>query len=224
MVYFITAIDTGAGKSVATGAAALYLKSKGMSVITQKMVQTGCMGASEDIAVHRTIMSSGILPEDMNGLTCPYIFPFPASPKLSASLAGVEIELEKITSATEKLAEKYDVVLVEGVGGIMVPLCGSLTVVDYMQMAGYPAIIVSNGRLGSVNHSLLTLEACKIRSINIAGMIYNDHIQTNPVITEDTENTLREALHRYWPEAGFAKLPHLDKGTPLPDFSSIFGF
>lgn len=220
--YFITAIDTDAGKSVATGLMARYLREQGVKVVTQKMAQTGCVGASEDIETHRRIMGVPDFQEDKAGLTCPYIFPFPASPQFSARLAGGRIDLEKIHAAAAELEKKYDCVLTEGVGGLMVPLVDGLTVLNYMTRYPQPTILVSNGKLGSVNHTLLSLEVLHSHGIELAGLIYNRFVETDPAITADTFGTLRNYLKRYYPTASVVDIPRWQPGNPTPDFSPIF--
>jgi dethiobiotin synthetase len=220
--YFITAIDTDAGKSIATGLLARYLKEKGVRVITQKMAQTGCTGASEDIETHRRIMDTAAFPEDRSGLTCPYIFPFPAAPQLSARLAGERIDLEKIHNATLSLEARYDCVLTEGVGGLMVPLADDRTVLDYLERYPRPTILVAGARLGSVNHTLLSIEALKNRGIELIGLIYNDFLETDPIITADTFETLRRSLKRLYPEAVLVRMSRWEPGFPTPDFSELF--
>lgn len=222
-IYFITAIDTDAGKSIVTGVMAAYLKSKGVNVITQKMSQTGCVGTSEDIETHRRIMGTEFFPEDTQGLTCPYIFPFPAAPQLSAELVGERIDFHKIHGATVELAERYECVLMEGVGGLMVPLRDDLTVLDYMERYPQPTILVTNGKLGSINHTLLSLEVCKSRNVPVIGMVYNNCIATDPAITKDTLKTLQRRLSFYYPAAKLVEMPKWEEGTPFPDFSPIFG-
>ena len=220
--YFITAIDTDAGKSIATGLLARYLAEKGTSVITQKMAQTGCAGASEDIETHRRIMGVPAFAEDENGLTCPYVFPFPAAPQLAAALAGEKISLEKIHETTVRLEEKYDCVLTEGVGGLMVPLADDLTVLDYMGRYPQPAILVAHCKLGSVNHTLLSLEALKNRGVALTGILYNRFSETHPVITADSFQTLRRCLERCFPQAALVELPRWEVGMQTPDFSDLF--
>ena len=90
--YFITGIDTDAGKTWVTGAFARYLVDRGQSVVTQKIAQTGCVGTSEDIERHRLMMGTGALPEDEQGLTCPVTFTVPCSPHLAAENDGGRIE------------------------------------------------------------------------------------------------------------------------------------
>ena len=94
--YFITGIDTDAGKSYATGWLARKLMDEGQKVITQKFIQTGCIDSSEDIDIHRRITGSGYLPEDNERLTAPVIFSYPASAQLAASIDGREIDLTPV--------------------------------------------------------------------------------------------------------------------------------
>lgn len=126
MVYFISGIDTDSGKTVAVGLMARYLLKQGVNVITAKLVQTGNEGFSEDLLKHRDMMGVGEFPEDREGLTAPQIFKFPASPHLSAQLEGRSVDVEVICDAVRTLATRYEVVLVEGAGGLAVPLTESL--------------------------------------------------------------------------------------------------
>lgn len=220
--YFITAIDTDAGKSVVTGVMARYLRERGVGVITQKMAQTGCLSASEDIETHRRLMGVPAFPEDLSGLTCPYIFPFPAAPQLSAGLVGAEISFDVIHASTVELEKRFDCVLTEGVGGLMVPLAGDRTVLDYMKQFPQPVILVTNGKLGSVNHTLLSLEALKNHGAEVVGLVYNHFIETDPVITADSLDTLHRYTSRYYPEAVFCEIPRWQEGDKIPDFSAIW--
>ena len=97
---FISGIDTNTGKTIATGLVALYLKKLGYKVITQKIVQTSCNKISEDIIKHREIMNEKLNDFDLQSITCPYIFEFPASPHLSSKLENKEINPNKILNCT----------------------------------------------------------------------------------------------------------------------------
>jgi len=119
--YFISGVDTDSGKTFVTARMAAYLRHRGVSVITQKPIQTGCTTAADDLVEHRKVMGTGILPEDKEGRTCSYLFRKPASPHLSAKLEGVRIDPEKIDRDTRYLLDRYSVVLIEGAGGLMVP-------------------------------------------------------------------------------------------------------
>ena len=131
-VYFVSGIDTDAGKSYATGYIARVWNAAGVRTVTQKFIQTGNTGMSEDILLHRKIMGCGILPEDEQRLTMPEIFSYPCSPHLASEIDGREIDFARIESATDTLSERYDAVLLEGAGGLMVPLTRDLLTIDYI--------------------------------------------------------------------------------------------
>ena len=118
--YFVSGIDTDAGKTYVTGYIARHLMDTGKRVITQKFIQTGNIGFSEDIELHRRIMGTGMLPEDIDHTTAPVIFSYPASAQLAARIDGKEIDLDVIDRATQRLLSLYDIVLMEGAGGLAI--------------------------------------------------------------------------------------------------------
>lgn len=201
-VYFVSGIDTGIGKSYAAGYLAKMWNGKGVRTITQKLVQTGNAGISEDIVLHRKIMDCGFLPEDIEGLTMPEIYTYPCSPHLAAEIDRRPIDFEKIDSATEALSERYDAVLLEGAGGLMVPLTRNLLTIDFIAGHGYPLVFVTSGRLGSINHLLLSLEAMEQRNISLHTLVYNRYpADDDRLISEDTEKYVREILAARFPAA-----------------------
>ncbi|MDR0726367.1 MAG: dethiobiotin synthase [Prevotellaceae bacterium] len=193
---FVTGIDTNTGKSYATGYIANEYAAKGYSVITQKFIQTGNTGISEDIELHRKIMGTGLLPEDVEGLTCPVVLSYPASPHLAAQIDNVRIDLSKIENATSALQQKYDVTLIEGAGGIMTPITMDYTTLDYIGDHRLPVIVVTTPRLGSINHTLLTLEMCRYAGIEVIGMVYNKFIVEDDSICRDTKQYLQNYLKK----------------------------
>jgi len=193
-IIFISGIDTDAGKSYATGYIAKSLAEQGHKVITQKFIQTGCTDYSEDIDLHRKIMGIPYLPEDTDHTTAPVIFSYPASAQLAAHIDKREIDLAKIDEATTKLAVKYDTILIEGAGGLMVPITDSYTTIDYVSSRHLPIALVTNGRLGSINHTLLSLEAIKHRGLTLKWLIYNKHFDTDPIISADTLGFIRRYI------------------------------
>ncbi|MDE5690268.1 dethiobiotin synthase [Duncaniella sp.] len=207
--YFISGIDTDAGKSYVTGYLASLIMKEGKSVITQKFIQTGNTGFSEDIDLHRKIMGVEMLPEDLDHTTAPVIFSYPASAQLAARLDGRDIDLAVIDEATRRLKERYDIVLIEGAGGLMVPVTDDFFTIDYVSSRALPLILVANGVLGSINHTVLSLEAIKARGIELAALIYNEHFDTDRVIAEDTQGFLRRYVSRHFPNARFATVPSL---------------
>ncbi|MBO8447814.1 MAG: ATP-dependent dethiobiotin synthetase BioD [Bacteroidetes bacterium] len=212
-IYFVSGIDTNIGKSYATGFLARLWNERGTRTITQKPVQTGNEGISEDIGLHRRIMGCGLLLEDREGLTMPEIFSYPCSPHLAAEIDGRPIDFAKIEAATEELSRRYDAVLVEGAGGLMVPLTRELLTIDYIAGHGYPLIFVTSGRLGSINHLLLSLEAVRLRNIPLHTLVYNTYpADGDGIIRRDTENFTRDYLSRNFPGAEFIVMPCIEEG------------
>ncbi len=207
--YFISGIDTDAGKSYVTGYLASRLMKEGKRVVTQKFIQTGNVGFSEDIDLHRKIMGIGPLPEDTDHTTAPVIFSYPASAQLAARMDGREIDLDVIDRATATLLERYDVVLIEGAGGLMVPITDEFFTIDYVKTRNLPILLVVNGVLGSINHAVLSLEAIKSRGIQLAGVLYNEHFDTDRIIGADTQAFLRRYVSRHFPDTPFATVPSL---------------
>lgn len=201
--YFITGIDTDTGKTYATAFLAKRLIANGKSVITQKFIQTGCDDASEDILKHRELLGSDLLPVDLDHTTAPVIFHHPCSPQLAARIDGREIDLEAIDRATQKLLALYDVVLIEGAGGLMVPITDDFLTADYIASRNLPAIVVTNSKLGSINHTILTLEAIRQRNITLAAVVYNTHFDTDPQIADDTRHFIERYLTRHHPDTQY---------------------
>lgn len=209
-IYFVSGIDTNIGKSYATGYLARKWNAEGIRTITQKLVQTGNADVSEDIEVHRRIMGTGWLPEDREKLTMPEIFSYPCSPHLAAEIDRRPIDFGKIARATDALSERYDAVLLEGAGGLMVPLTRELLTIDYIARHHYPLILVTSGRLGSINHLLLSLEAADRRGIRLHTLVYNLFPEEeDALIRRDTEGYIRHLLKEKYPEAHLELVPCL---------------
>ena len=210
-VYFISGIDTSVGKTAATGAIAKALAQAGKRVITQKMIQTGCEQVSEDIEEHRRIQGIPFTEEDREGWTCPYIFSYPCSPHMAAAKDGRTIDLQVITQATERLRERYEYVLLEGAGGLMVPNDFQSLTIDYIRDQGYPLILVTSGKLGSINHTLLSLFAAEQYGIPVKAIVYNQYPHIDALIEA---NTL-EYLRIKFPQIPLLLLNDLQKEEPL---------
>ncbi|OOT49848.1 dethiobiotin synthase [Acinetobacter pittii] len=210
-IYFVSGIDTEIGKTYATGFLAKLWTEQGKKVITQKLIQTGNADISEDIEKHREIMGQGWFQEDHDKLTMPEIFSYPASPHLATRLDNREIDFQKIENATQTLAERFEIVLLEGAGGLMVPLTTSLLTIDYVAQHQFPVILVTSGRLGSINHTLLSLEALKSRGLKLHALVYNLKDESkDPLISQDTSNYLKDYLAIYFPEAEWIELAKMN--------------
>lgn len=223
-VIAVTAIDTDLGKTLVTGLLAKYLLTRGLRVITQKICQTGASGAiAPDIIAHRKIMGIELMAEDISGLTCSYLFKEPCSPHLAAQLENTRIDCDRITAATQQLASDYDVVLLEGAGGLMVPLLPELTLADYLQACGYDLILVSCARLGSINHTLATLEIMSNRRMNLLGMVYNRFMDSSAVMAADSKECFKRYLQIYGYPARIVDLQPITatRNRVMPDFSVL---
>ena len=222
-VLFISGIDTDIGKTYATGMIAKALMQQGVNVITQKLVQTGVainpdngeMNIADDIFTHRQLMGIALQPCDIDSTTCPYRYEKPASPHLAAKLANGVLNPDVITSATKSLQADYEVVLLEGAGGLLVPITEQLLTLDYIVTQGYPVILVTSGRLGSINHTLLSLEAIRARGLTMHSVIYN-HIHdtadnTDTEIANSSIDYLKNYLAQNYPNAHWLQLPYQDE-------------
>lgn len=207
-IIFVSGIDTGVGKSFATGYIAKEWNAKGIRTITQKFIQTGNDDISEDIEIHRKIAGTGFLPEDESRLTMPEIFSYPCSPHLAAEIDDRPIDFSKIEKAAEILAGQYDRVLQEGAGGLMVPLTRDLLTIDYVRNRQLPLILVTSGKLGSINHTLLSLEAIKSRGIRLHSLVFNMYPEEeDTTISDDTQAYLKNVLATGFPEADYVTVP-----------------
>ncbi|TFU93715.1 ATP-dependent dethiobiotin synthetase BioD [Barnesiella sp. WM24] len=200
-IIFISGIDTDAGKTYATAWLANRLIEKGKRVITQKFIQTGNEGYSEDIIKHRELMNTELFPEDKDFTTSPVIFSYPASAQLAARIDGKEIDLETIRRSTSLLASRYDTVLIEGAGGLMVPITDSYFTIDYIADENLPIALVTNGILGSINHTILSLEAIKNRGIKLRYLLYNTYFDKDKIIADDTKGFISRYLKNHFPES-----------------------
>lgn len=206
---FITGIDTDAGKTYATAWYAMRLQETGHRVITQKFIQTGNTGASEDIIAHRRLTGMGETEADRRGLTAPIILSYPASAQLAARVDGVTIDPGVIEEATRRLLEDYDTVLIEGAGGMMVPITDDYMAIDYAVEHALPVALVTNSRLGSINHTVLSLEAIKARGLKLECVLYNTYFDRDPVIAPDTRAFIGRYVSRHFP------------GTPVLDVPAM---
>ena len=202
-IIFVSGIGTNVGKSYATGWLANKLNSEKKNAITLKMIQTGNDGYSEDIDIHRKIMGLPLLDEDKDFTTAPIIKTYPASPHLAAKIDHCTIDLSKIDRSTEKLFEKYDTILMEGAGGLMVPITETYTTIDYIREHNLPLALVTNGQLGSISHTLLALEAIKTRQIKLKYVVYNPYFDEDKIIAEETQKYLGEFLKKNFPETEY---------------------
>lgn len=182
------------------------MRARGERVITQKFIQTGNTGISEDIELHRRIMGIPLQREDLDGTTCRLPLPTPPHRNWPPRSTTGRSTLSLVEKSTGKLLESYDTVLLEGAGGLFVPLTDTYSTIDYIADHRLPVILVTSPRLGSINHTVLSLEACRARNIEVAELVYNLYPPTSREITEDTRRYLKQYINRTYPNAGFTEI------------------
>jgi len=165
---FVTGTGTEVGKTVVAAAIARTLAAEGRSVAVFKPAVTGLEEEVEsDHALLRRAARSGQRDEEI----APYRYGPPASPHLAAALAGEEIEPERLRTAAEAAAAGAEAIVCEGVGGLLVPLAESYLVRDLAADLGYPLVVAASPGLGTINHTLLTLEAARAAGLAIAAVV-----------------------------------------------------
>lgn len=196
---FVTGTGTDVGKSYATGWLARKMLEAGINVITQKLIQTGNHDMSEDIEVHRRLMQIPLQPRDIDHTTAPIILSYPASPHLAMRIDDTTVDYNIATAATATLLDEYDKVIIEGAGGLMVPLTEEILTIDYISDNRLPVVVVINGALGAINHAILTLRELAHENIPVWGVIYNTHFDSDTLISTENREYMRRYVERHHP-------------------------
>ena len=170
---FITGTDTGVGKSVASAAIAMLLRRMGHSVGVMKPVTSGCLErdghlVSQDAELLCFAAGTPLTPD-----CAPYLMKAPLAPSVAASLEGIRIDFEVIRDAYRRLADSFEFLIVEGAGGLMVPLAGGLLMSDLASHLGLPIAVVARPGLGTINHTLLTTFCARNLGLEVKGVIVN---------------------------------------------------
>jgi dethiobiotin synthetase len=183
---FITGTDTGVGKTVVSAGLALALRNKGIKVGVMKPVATGCVGTDKRLISYDAAYLLEAAENEFPALTNPVRFRHPLSPNVAATIEQKEVSLDAIRRAYRELQKHYDYIIVEGIGGLMVPLTKDYFVANLIREFGLPVVIVARGGLGTINHTLLTIDAAIVRGFDIKGIIFNKMATTNLSMAEMT--------------------------------------
>jgi dethiobiotin synthetase len=167
---FVTATDTGVGKTEVACALVRAARAAGLDAAAMKPAQSGHVeGEPSDADRLRAAAGAG----DPAELVCPYTFAAPLAPAVAARLAGVEISFARVLEAARTLAARHAALVVEGAGGLMTPLTERETYADLARALALPVLVVARAGLGTVNHTVLTLEALRARGLEVAGVVLN---------------------------------------------------
>jgi len=188
---FITGTDTGVGKTFFACALAEYLKDSGYKVGVMKPAETGC-----DAGNGKFTPADAVALKDAAGCDvplekiCPYQFREPLAPSVAAEREGRQIDVDRLLDIYHEISSAHDITLVEGAGGLMVPLLPSYTYADFARVLKLPLIVVAPNRLGVINHLLLTLEHASCKGLQGQGYVLNQLDATTSLAAQ----TNREAL------------------------------
>jgi dethiobiotin synthetase len=176
---FVTGTDTGVGKTVAAAAVLSVLRRGGRDAVPMKPVETGAGGPETAADLDFCLAAAGlaVTPEEYR-LMAPCRLPLPASPHLAAREAGTRVEMSRLLGAFRRLLELHGLVIVEGAGGVLVPLDETTTMLDLMVAMELPVMLVARSGLGTINHTLLSLREIERAGLPVAGVVFCDSAPT----------------------------------------------
>lgn len=178
---FITGTDTGVGKTLVAASLLVAARARGIHAAPMKPVQTGCIArgrqlVAPDLDFCLSAADLNPAPQERHSM-CPYRFIFASSPHLAAARTGAHIQKETIRTHFRRMLKKYDVIFVEGAGGILAPINGKNTMLDVMKTLRLPVLLVARAGLGTINHTLLSLAELRRAKLDILGLVV---VQSTP--------------------------------------------
>lgn len=187
---FVTGTDTGVGKTTVACRLARALRARGLDVGVMKPVETGC--GPELVPADALLLREAAGSPDPLEAICPCRYVEPLAPAVAARLAGaVAPDLDQMATLARELAARHEVLLIEGAGGALVPLDERHMVADLIRRLDVPALIVARAGLGTLNHTLLTVEALRSRGNAIAGIVLNAFGPEDPSMDTNPEELVR---------------------------------
>ena len=189
--YFITGTDTDVGKTIITAGMARAFADLGVKIGVMKPFAAGEQHVSDFQSEDTQILAKAARVTDSEKLLNPQFFPIPASPFTASQNLGIDVDLDLVLNSYKKLSEKYDVMLVEGMGGLMTPILKDYFVANLISDMNSEAIIVSRSRIGTVNHTVMTAKLCSQFKVSVAGIIINN-FDTEGYVVSDLKRDFEE--------------------------------
>ncbi|MBE7444164.1 MAG: dethiobiotin synthase [Planctomycetia bacterium] len=185
--YFITGTDTGVGKTIVAGGLAALYKNKGLDVGVMKPIATGCKRINNTLISDDAIfLKRSAEVDDEYGIINPVGLEQPLAPTVAARLSNTRIDLEKIRMGYASLCERHEYLIVEGIGGLLVPIDAYYFVVDLANEMELPLIIVCRPNLGTINHTLLTVSYAREHGLDVKGIIFNESVENCDDVVKKT--------------------------------------
>lgn len=201
---FITGTDTGVGKTFVAGVLATLLRARQLTVGVMKPVETGCPRQDGQLRPQDALyLQEKAGSDDPLHEICPYALEMPAAPWVAAAAADIAIDLGRIAAGFHHLSARHQVTLVEGAGGILVPLTETADYADLIQQLNIPVLVVSRAALGTINHTLLTVRWAHHLQLPILGVVVNS--PAGPPSPSEQANL--QALAKRLPVPLFGSLP-----------------
>jgi len=191
---FVTATDTAVGKTFVAAGLAKALKALGLDVGVMKPIASGGRKTESGlISDDARVLAEAIGTPDELALVNPVCFEAPLAPLVAARLEGVRVDLGAVWRAYETLAARHEFLVVEGVGGLLVPIDEGATVLDLIVMLRLPALVVTRPALGTINHTLLTVRYAREHGIEVVGLVMDAVEPGEPTMAEETNPAILEA-------------------------------
>jgi dethiobiotin synthetase len=206
---FVTGTDTGVGKTLVGRALVRSLRARGLDVGVLKPIETGVGHAGPLDAI--ALRDAAGVPDSLEDV-CPQRFALPAAPTVAAEAEGRRVDLGAVDRAFARIAERHEFVLVEGAGGLLVPVADGLAMGDLAARMSLPVIVVARAALGTINHTLLTLEAAEARDLDVLGVV----ISHSDGALSDPDRANLGALRGALGERVIGEIPPLAAGEDPP--------
>jgi len=206
--FFVTGTDTGVGKTLIAAALIKAIGLLGMSVCGMKPIETGCTREGNTLVPSDGMFLKNIasMDETLSHVT-PCCFEHALAPIVAADMEGITVNLNKVRSAFKDLTTAYQSIVVEGVGGLLVPLGKDYFVLDLAKEMGIPLVVVARPGLGTINHTLLTVNYALKAGLKVAGIIINYTYQSEGSAAEETNPRVIKQLS---PVPVIGVFPYLD--------------
>jgi dethiobiotin synthetase len=188
---FITGTDTGVGKTFFACKLAALLRESGYRVGVMKPAESGCAERQGRLYPEDAILlKEASASQDPLDKICPYQLREALAPSVAAQRQGITLDVDRLMDVYDEISSGHDITLVEGAGGLMVPLLPSYTYADLARVLKLPVIVIAANRLGMINHLLLTLEHARCQGLSVLGYVLN-RLESGPSLAAETN---REAL------------------------------
>ncbi len=186
--FFVTGTDTGVGKTIITAALIKVISRLGFTTGGMKPIESGCLQQGDVLVPSDGMFIKTIahMEENIRNIT-PCCFKCPLAPLPASESEDISVDFEKINKAFADISGNYDVVIVEGIGGLLVPITKNYSVIDMAKDFNLPLIVVSRPSLGTINHTMLTVNYAIKEGLRVAGIIIN--------YSQPPENTLAETTN-----------------------------